>query len=97
MVYDTTSLESFEHVEEWLAEVDRYASENTSKLLVGNKSDLLEQKQVQTDVAARFAEKINIPFLETSAKTSANVDQAFLTMSKQLIANKEKQQQLQTI
>lgn len=37
MVYDVTSQESFDHVEEWLSEVDRYANENTSKLLVGNK------------------------------------------------------------
>ncbi len=34
MVYDVTSQESFDHVEEWLSEVDRYANENTSKLLV---------------------------------------------------------------
>ena len=37
MVYDVTSQESFDHVEEWLSEVDRYANENTSKLLLGNK------------------------------------------------------------
>lgn len=51
MVYDTTSQDSFEHVEEWLSEVDRYANENTSKLLVGNKSDLLEVSlfSAQTD------------------------------------------------
>ena len=34
------SQESFEHVEDWLSEVNRYANENTSKLLVGNKADL---------------------------------------------------------
>merc|ERR1711994_824395 len=82
MVYDVTSSESFDHVEEWLSEVDRYANENTSKLLVGNKADLIEEKRV--------AEKLSIPFLETSAKTATNVDAAFLTMAKELIKTRDK-------
>jgi len=90
MVYDVTSSESFDHVEEWLSEVDRYANENTSKLLVGNKADLIEEKQVPEETAQRFAEKLGISFLETSAKTSTNVDAAFLTMAKELIKNREK-------
>jgi GTPase SAR1 family protein len=39
MVYDSTSEESFNHVNEWLNEVNRYAAEDTCKILVGNKSD----------------------------------------------------------
>jgi len=85
MVYDVTSAESFDHVEEWLSEVDRYANESTSKLLVGNKADLIEEKQVPEETAQGFAEKLQIPFLETSAKTATNVDTAFLTMAKELI------------
>lgn len=90
MVYDVTSSESFDHVEEWLSEVDRYANENTSKLLVGNKADLIEEKQVPEETAQRFADKLGISFLETSAKTSTNVDAAFLTMAKELIKTREK-------
>lgn len=88
MVYDVTSSESFDHVEEWLSEVDRYANENTSKLLVGNKADLIEEKVVPEEDAQRFAENIGISFLETSAKTATNVDTAFLTMANELIKNK---------
>jgi len=90
MVYDVTSPESFDHVEEWLSEVDRYANENTAKLLVGNKADLVDEKQVSEETAQRFAEKLGIPFLETSAKTATNVDAAFLMMAKELIKNREK-------
>jgi len=89
MVYDVTSSESFDHVEEWLSEVDRYANENTSKLLVGNKADLIEEKQVTQETAQSFADKLGISFLETSAKTATNVDNAFLTMAKELIKTKE--------
>jgi len=93
MVYDVTNQDSFEHVEEWLSEVDRYANENTAKLLIGNKADLLDQKQVSEETARRFSEKLNIPFLETSAKTSTNVDAAFLTMAKELIKARSQQKE----
>jgi Ras-related protein Rab-1A len=43
MVYDVTNQESFDHVNDWLSEVNRYASEGTCKLLVGNKSDKPEK------------------------------------------------------
>jgi len=89
MVYDVTSAESFDHVEEWLSEVDRYANENTAKLLIGNKADLIDEKQVSEETAQKFADKLGIPFLETSAKTATNVDQAFLTMAKELIKARE--------
>jgi len=89
MVYDVTSSESFDHVEEWLSEVDRYANENTCKLLVGNKADLSEKREVSEETAQRFADKLNISFLETSAKTATNVEAAFLTMAKELIKMKD--------
>jgi len=90
MVYDVTSQESFDHVEEWLSEVNKYASEGTSKLLLGNKADLTDEKQVSTEHAQRFADKLGIRFLETSAKTAANVDAAFLTMAKELMSRTSK-------
>lgn len=39
MVYDVTNMESFNHVNDWLTEVNKFAPEDTCKLLVGNKSD----------------------------------------------------------
>eukprot|EP00743_Colponemidia_sp_Colp-15_P000747 GILK01000826.1.p1 GENE.GILK01000826.1~~GILK01000826.1.p1 ORF type:complete len:205 (+),score=29.79 GILK01000826.1:166-780(+) len=91
MVYDVTNKESFDHVEEWLSEVNRYASENTSKLLVGNKCDMATEKAVDTDTAKRFADNLGIPFLETSAKNATNVDLAFLTMAKELMKSRDAQ------
>jgi len=84
MVYDVTNQESFNHVAEWLTEVNRYASEGTCKLLVGNKSDRSD-RVVTADEARDYAEQLNIPFLETSAKNADNVEQAFLTMAAELI------------
>mmetsp|Transcript_4490 Transcript_4490/g.8696 ORF Transcript_4490/g.8696 Transcript_4490/m.8696 type:complete len:204 (+) Transcript_4490:30-641(+) len=81
VVYDTTDSETFEHVKTWLHEIERYASENVNKLLVGNKSDLTTKRQVETDAAKEFADSANIPFLETSAKNATNVEDAFMTMA----------------
>jgi len=81
VVYDTTDSETYEHVKTWLHEIDRYASENVNKLLVGNKSDLTSKRQVETEAAKEFADSVNIPFLETSAKNATNVEDAFMTMA----------------
>jgi hypothetical protein len=56
----------------------RYANESVNKLLVGNKSDLTSKRVVDYATAKAFADEIGIPFLETSAKNSSNVEQAFM-------------------
>ncbi|CAA6660218.1 unnamed protein product [Spirodela intermedia] len=84
IVYDVTEMESFNNVKQWLSEIDRYANDSVCKLLVGNKCDLVEDKVVDTEKAKAFADELGIPFLETSAKDSINVEQAFLTMSAEI-------------
>ncbi|XP_060167598.1 ras-related protein RABD1 isoform X2 [Lycium barbarum] len=81
IVYDVTEMESFNNVKQWLNEIDRYANESVCKLLVGNKCDLVENKVVDTQTGKALADELGIPFLETSAKDSINVEQAFLTMA----------------
>ena len=75
---------TFQNVKQWLQEIERYACEGVNKLLVGNKADLAGSKAVDYETAKQFAEQLNIPFLETSAKDATNVEEAFLTMAKQI-------------
>lgn len=84
VVYDVTDKESFNHVPEWLNEIDKYACENVHKLLFGNKSDLTAKRVVSTEQGKEFAESQGIEFLETSAKEATNVEQAFLTLATQI-------------
>ncbi|ELQ35884.1 GTP-binding protein ypt1 [Pyricularia oryzae Y34] len=84
VVYDVTDMDSFNNVKQWLQEIDRYATEGVNKLLVGNKSDMADKKVVDYTVAKEFADSLGIPFLETSAKNANNVEQAFLTMARQI-------------
>ncbi|KAG5558260.1 hypothetical protein RHGRI_008258 [Rhododendron griersonianum] len=81
IVYDITDQESFNNVKQWLSEIDRYASENVNKVLVGNKCDLTAKRAVSYEEAKAFADEIGIPFMETSAKDSTNVEQAFMAMA----------------
>ena len=73
VAYDITSQESFANVKIWLQEIDRYAPEDISVLLVGNKTDLEDQREVTTQEGKEFASELGIEFLETSAKASTNV------------------------
>ncbi|GLE11583.1 hypothetical protein PINS_up024093, partial [Pythium insidiosum] len=69
--------ESFDHVNDWLNEVNRFASEGTCKLLVGNKSDISENRAVSYETAKAFADSLAIPFLETSAKNAPKRRRSF--------------------
>ncbi|XP_021809570.1 ras-related protein RIC1-like [Prunus avium] len=84
IVYDVTDQESFNNVKQWFNEIDRYASENVNKLLVGNKADLTANKVVSYETAKAFADEIGIPFMETSAKNATNVEQAFMAMAAEI-------------
>jgi|UniRef100_A0A7S4C9R9 Ras-related protein Rab-1A len=84
VVYDVTDMESFNNVKTWLSEIDKYATDKVNKLLVGNKCDLVVKKVVDFQTAKDFADQLEIPFLETSAKNATNVEQAFMTMSAEI-------------
>ena len=88
VVYDVTNRVSFDNVQRWLTEIDKYARENVNKLLVGNKADAAENdmtiRQVEFDAGEKFAKDRDIPFLETSAKTGTFVDTAFLMMAHEI-------------
>ena len=91
IVYDITDQDSFNGVKMRLQEIDRYATSTVLKLLVGNKCDLTDKRVVEFDVAKEFAEANAMPFLETSALDSTNVEEAFLTMARQIKESMAKQ------
>ncbi|XP_039366666.1 ras-related protein ORAB-1-like [Mauremys mutica] len=84
IVYDVTDQDSFSNMHLWLEEIGRYASENVNKLIVGNKNDLTCKKVVDYTTAKEYADALEVPFLETSAKTATNVEQAFVTMAAEI-------------
>merc|ERR1712227_720851 len=84
VTYDITDRDSFAKVSEWMSEVDKHAQENISRILVGNKKDLEEQRQVPYNEAKDLADHFNVRFLETSAKNAQNVEDAFTLMTREI-------------
>ena len=84
LAYDVTDRESFNNVNNWLAEVKKHAGAQVIKLLVGNKCDLENERVVSTKEAKEFADSLGISFLETSAKQRVNIDESFMTLTKQI-------------
>lgn len=89
MVYDVTNEDSFRHINDWLMEVNRYASETTCKLIVGNKTDL-PNRVISTDTLKAYADNLQIPYIETSAFDATNVNEAFENITRSLL-NKDNQ------
>lgn len=78
LVYDITRRDTFQHLSRWLEEAKQHAHPNMVILLIGNKNDLEHRRAVSTAEGKAFAEANGLLFLETSAKTAYNVEQAFL-------------------
>jgi len=89
LVYDVTSRETFNCLANWLSDARTLASPAIVILLVGNKKDLEEEREVTFMEAARFAQENGLMFLETSAKTGESVEEAFLKCSKNILAKIE--------
>lgn len=82
IVYDITDRDSFEHVKNWMADVDKFAKEGVLRILVGNKCDLEHKRQVSIDNGKELADKYGIKFLETSAKETVNIEELFVSTTR---------------
>ena len=80
IVYDITRKNSFESVEKWVSDVTSVADKKITIVLIGNKSDLEDQRQVTKEEAQDKANKLEIAFMETSAFSGDNLDKAFEMM-----------------
>ncbi|ORX56228.1 ras-related protein rab-2B-like protein [Hesseltinella vesiculosa] len=78
LVYDITRRETFEHLPTWLKDIRDHANPDTVIMLIGNKSDLDGKRQVTKEEGERFAKENNLFFLEASAKSADNVEEAFV-------------------
>ena len=77
VVYDISSRDSFNNVSTWIEDCRNNSSEKIFMVLIGNKSDLADKRQVSTEEGRELAEKYEMKFYETSAKTGENVNDIF--------------------
>ena len=77
LVYDITKRRSFENIDNWLIDLRTNGDKDILIMLIGNKSDLKDSREVSKDEAESKAEQYNIPFFETSAKNGENITNSF--------------------
>jgi len=84
LVYDITKRITYVNVSRWLKELRYHADPNIVIMLVGNKKDLRQERQVQTDEAKEFCKQNKLFFIETSALEDSNVSMAFETILREI-------------
>ncbi|XP_047567853.1 ras-related protein Rab-4B isoform X1 [Lutra lutra] len=85
LVYDITSRETYNSLAAWLTDARTLASPNIVVILCGNKKDLDPEREVTFLEASRFAQENELMFLETSALTGENVEEAFLKCARTIL------------
>jgi len=87
VVYSVIDRESFNHVKDWMQEIDDHAAETAIKLLIANKSDVFSSRKVKVDEGMRLADSLGMHYMETSAKEGRGVKESFQQMAREIKAN----------
>ena len=85
IVFDTTDKSSFKDADFWMGEAKKYAPENSIRLLVGNKIDMIKERKVSREEALEYAQRNDMIYVEASAKTADNIMDVFKNLSKCII------------
>ena len=84
VVYDITNRDSFNNISNWVEDCKNQSPKTIFMVLVGNKSDLNDKRVISVDEGRELAEKYNMIFFETSAKTGENVDLIFFKSAEEI-------------
>ena len=85
IVYDVCRKKSFENIDKWIDDFKSKADEDSIILVIGNKSDLKDRREVDIEEAKLKAEKNKMAFMETSAKNNDNVHKAFIQLFQEIV------------
>ena len=80
VVYDISNKFSFDNTDKWISDLRASADEKTSIILIGNKNDLEERREVSKELGENKAKSFEVAFMETSAKTGDNIEAAFKSL-----------------
>ena len=91
IVYDITKKESFKNVDKWIKDLKEFGDEDVVILIIGNKCDLEDEREVSIEEVKKKAELFDIGYCETSALKAKNIDYAFQTLIKLVAEKMEKE------
>lgn len=84
VVFDVTSRESFENIPKWITELQNKTDVGLCIVIVGNKTDLKEQRVVTKEEAEKYAKANGFQYLETSALTDDGIKEGFITLANEI-------------
>jgi len=86
LVFDLTNLKSFDSVSKWYKDIKENIHRDTEIIgyVIGNKNDLKNERRISVNEIAKLADALDLKFLETSALTGENIDDAFYSIAKSL-------------
>ncbi|XP_064478851.1 ras-related protein Rab-37-like isoform X2 [Ornithodoros turicata] len=84
LLYDVSNKTSFDNTRAWLGEINEYAQDDVVIMLIGNKADIQQDRQVRYEDGERLSREYGVAFMETSAKTGSNVELAFMAVAREL-------------
>ena len=87
IVYDITRKATFENIDKWIADLKTNGDSNISIVLIGNKSDLEEKREVTKEEGLKKSQDCKTAFMETSALNGDNVHKAFDELIEQIYQN----------
>jgi Ras-related protein Rab-10 len=85
LVYDVTNAKTFDNISKWLRNIAEHATQEVEKMILGNKCDMEDKRQVPRERGEAIAREHKITFLETSAKSNINVENAFLQLAQAIL------------
>uniref|UniRef100_A0ACB8G2I1 Ras- protein Rab-15 n=1 Tax=Sphaerodactylus townsendi TaxID=933632 RepID=A0ACB8G2I1_9SAUR len=91
LVYDISSERSYQHIMKWASDVDEYAPDGVQKILIGNKADEEEKRQVGREQGLQLAKEYGMDFYETSACTSLNIKESFTRLTELVLQAHKKE------
>lgn len=85
LVYDITNQKSFEKLKGWMNDAKEKMDPKSKMIVIGNKKDCQENREVDLDILEDFANKNKVKTLEVSAKTNEGIDEIFNIMVEDLV------------
>ncbi|GAB1293316.1 Ras-related protein Rab-8A [Apodemus speciosus] len=90
LVYDITNEKSFDNIRNWIRNIEETRLCSVEKMILGNKCDVNDKRQVSKERGEKLALDYGIKFMETSAKANINVENAFFTLARDIKAKMDK-------
>ena len=90
LVYDITRKDTFDNIDKWFSELKSSTNNEINAILVGNKCDLSDKREITIEEAQKKAKLFNVAFMETSALDGTNIEKAFYELVNNVYQNNKK-------